>query len=316
MAMIPQEGRNYRPTGLETRYHACLRMRESEWPLWKVIRFYHVKKASLYRWLKRFDGAMESLLDRSHRPKSDHPRKTKAEVAERIKRLRRRNPDASFVEISPSTVLRILKSADFKPYVPAKKAHDKPYHAPDRTHVKWQVDVKYVAKSCTAPRLEGRFYQYTILEECTRKRVLYFTNEQSMYETVSALKIARKKFGHWPEEIQTDNGFEFTDSACRKKERDEGNPNYLDSFLRGVGVRHHLIRPRTPQHNGKAERSHRIDQDRFYRKLEFRSLEDLRKQGEAWCKRYNAMPKKVLGCKTPNEMEIEKLRELKDDIPR
>ncbi len=221
MAMIPQEGRNYLPVDLGAKYHACLRMTESGRSLRKVLGMYRVKKASLYRWLKRFDGAMESLLDRSHRPKSDHPRKTKAEVAERIKRLRRRNPDASFVEIwarlrhdgveiSPSTVLRILKSADFKPYVPAKKAHDKPYHAPDRIHVKWQVDVKYVAKSCTAPQLEGRFYQYTILEECTRKRVLYFTNEQPMYKTVSALKIARKKFGHWPEEIQTDNGFDST----------------------------------------------------------------------------------------------------------
>ncbi len=61
---------------------------------------------------------------------------------------------------------------------------------------------------------------------------------------------------------------------------------------------------------GKVERSHRIDQDKFYRQLKFYSLDDLRKQGEAWNKRYNKMPKLVLGFKTTNEVELEKLREL------
>jgi len=39
-------------------------------------------------------------------------------------------------------------------------------------------------------------------------------------------------------------------------------------------------------------------------------LDDLRYQGELWNKRYNNLPKFVLGFKTPNEVELEKLIEL------
>ena len=76
------------------------------------------------------------------------------------------------------------------------------------------------------------------------------------------------------------------------------------------GIVHKYISPRTPEHNGKVERSHRIDQDKFYRTLKFYSLDDLRKQGKVWNKKYNNMPRFILKCKTPNEIEIE----LKDEF--
>lgn len=57
-----------------------------------------------------------------------------------------------------------------------------------------------------------------MLDECSRKRALYFTNEHSTYETVIALKYAKKYFGCLSKEIQTDNGFEFSDKARRDKD--------------------------------------------------------------------------------------------------
>ena len=57
----------------------------------------------------------------------------------------------------------------------------------------------------------------------------------------------------------------------------------------------------------RTRRSHRTDQEKFYRNLSFYSLEDLRKQGKSWMKRYNATPKFVLGLKTPDEAEVEGL---------
>ncbi|MFQ6964465.1 MAG: integrase core domain-containing protein [Oscillospiraceae bacterium] len=39
-----------------------------------------------------------------------------------------------------------------------------------------------------------------------------------------------------------------------------------------------MIRPYTPRHNGKVERSHREDQKRFYSCHSFYSLEDFEKQ--------------------------------------
>ncbi|MDD4413511.1 MAG: hypothetical protein PHR14_03010 [Oscillospiraceae bacterium] len=59
--------------------------------------------------------------------------------------------------------------------------------------------------------------------------------------------------------IQTDNGTEFTykfisdDKLCPFEEE-----------LKRLGINHKLIKPRTPWHNGKVERSHRMDQRCFY----------------------------------------------------
>jgi len=326
MNIVAQE-RNYIPIDIDTRYHSCLRRNESNWPIKKILSFYHVKRASLYRWLNIFDGTKESLFDETHKPKSDHPNKLKAEIVKKILDLHRRNPDQSFIEIwarmkhdgyevSASSVLRTLKRNDeYIVYKPNPKKHDKKYHTPKMVHDKWQVDVKFVPSECKTNNLEGRFYQYTILDECSRKRILYFTNEHSMYETVNALKYAYGQIGCFPKEIQTDNGLEFTDKAQRKEggKTSRQYPNYLEQFLAGINVTHHLIRPRTPEHNGKVERSHRIDQDKFYKSLKFYSLSDLKMQGLAWNKRYNNIPKVVLGFKTPNEVELEKLVELMED---
>lgn len=316
--------RNYIPIDIETRLHACLRRTVSKWPIRKILSFYHIKRSSLYRWLNRFDGNKESLLDKSHKPLSDHPNILKAEIVKKVLDLHRRNPDQSFIEIwvrlkhggieiSPSSVLRIFKrNGEYTKYKPNPKKHDKIYHIPKMVHEKWQVDVKYVPSECKTDNLEGRFYQYTILDECSRKRVLYFAAEHSMYETVQSLKFAYNKIGCFPKEIQTDNGLEFTDKSSKKEKgiNIRKYDNYLERFCNQNNIKHHLIKPRTPEHNGKVERSHRIDQDKFYRNLKFYSLADLRYQGELWNKRYNNIPKLVLGFKTPNEVELEKLNEL------
>jgi len=143
---------------------------------------------------------------------------------------------------------------------------------------KRQVDVKFVPLECKANGLDGRFYQYTILDECSRKRVLYFAPEHSMYETVQSLKYAYEKIGCFPKKIQTDNGFEFTNRARRnpKSKNARQYDNILERFCKENNIKHHLIRPRTPEHNDKVERSHRIDQDKFYRYLKFFSLNVLR----------------------------------------
>ena len=315
--------RNYLPLDVETKYHACLRRVESKWPIKKILSYYHIKRQSLYRWLKVFDGTKYSLIPKSHRPKRAHPSSLSKDIVDRINNLNKRNKDISYIEIwvrlrhdniniSLSSVLRTLKrNRLYIAYKPNKKKHNKEYHTPKMINEKWQIDVKYVPKECKVTALDDKYYQYTILDECSRKRVLYFTNEHSMYETVKAIEYAYSKFKKYPIEIQTDNGLEFTDKSMRKEgsKHSRIGDNYLERYLKAKNIKHHLIRPRTPEHNGKVERSHRIDQDKFYRYLRFNSLEDLRYQGFLWNKRYNNMPKAVLNFKTPNEVYEEKLNE-------
>ena len=69
MDSLPQHGeRNYLPHLYETRLHSCRRIRESNWPMRKVLSYYHVKRPSVYRWLRRFDElGEEGLRDRSYK---------------------------------------------------------------------------------------------------------------------------------------------------------------------------------------------------------------------------------------------------------
>ena len=70
--------------------------------------------------------------------------------------------------------------------------------------------VKFGPHECKAINVISKnFYQYTILDECSRKRFLYFTNEHSMYESFIVLRKAIEFFGYSPIVFQTDNGWNF-----------------------------------------------------------------------------------------------------------
>ncbi|GHV29805.1 hypothetical protein FACS189481_3160 [Clostridia bacterium] len=157
------------------------------------------------------------------------------------------------------------------------------------------MDVKYVPTSCYVGEYADKFYQYTVIDECTRERYIYHYKEQSSHSTVNFLMRAIKYFKYKPQIVQTDNGFEFT----HFKETKMVHP--LDIFCEKLGIRHQLIRPRTPRHNGRVERSHRNDNERFYKRLSFYSYEDLIVQAKAYIKRANNIPMQTLGVLTPLE---------------
>ena len=75
----------------------------------------------------------------------------------------------------------------------------------------------------------------------------------------------------------------------------------FEKKLEELGIKHKLIRPRTPRHNGKVERSHRKDQERFYYERIFVSFEDFKEKLRHWNREYNNFPMKPLGWKSPNE---------------
>ena len=58
-------------------------------------------------------------------------------------------------------------------------------------------------------------------------------------------------------------------------------------FCESYRINYKLIRPITPRHNGKVERSHRNDQERFYNFLRFYSFDDLKIQMYRYMRRSN-----------------------------
>ena len=278
-----------------------------------VCRKYHISKASLMRWNKKYDGTDESLIDKSHRPHKRHPNAHSAEEIKWINDLIRRNPYITLNELwiklinnknykrHPGSLYRVVKRLKNNNEVikGTSKYNPKPYDTPTLLGVKWQIDVKYVPTICAANSLPNdcRFYQYTCLDEASRERFLYWYNEQSPFSTVDFIKRAIKYFGYIPKEIQTDNGQEFTWNTSKIKKI-----HPMDELCIKLNIEHHKIKPRTPRHNGKVERSHRNDNERFYTYLKFYSLEDLREQGKRYLKRSNNIPMKTLGFLSPIEM--------------
>ena len=164
------------------------------------------------------------------------------------------------------------------------------------------MDVKYVPAVCYVGTDSERFYQYTMIEEASRERFLYAYRENSSYSTVDFVPRAIKYFGYAPDMIQTDNGGEFTHTQKTNR------VHPLDTFCGKYHIVHKTIRPRTPWHNGKVERSHRNDQERFYNYLKFYSFEDLQLQMRHYLQRSNRIPMAVLGWKSP----IQKRHDLED----
>ncbi len=64
--------------------------------------------------------------------------------------------------------------------------------------------------------------------------------------------------------------------------------------LAKLGIKHKLIRPYTPRHNGKVERSHRKDNEEFYASHRFYFLDDFKKQLVVRGRKYNNFPMRPL----------------------
>ncbi len=292
----------YLPHDSSTRFHA-VKLYRSGVGLSFVTRRYHISKSSLLRWNKKFDGSKDSLLDKSHRPITQHPNAHTEEELQWIKNYHRRNPHISVCELygklrsergylrHPGSLYRVYCRLGYTSKAPSTKKirKPKPYDTPTELGVKWQLDVKYVPNACYSGTVTQKFYQYTVIDEASRERFLYPYMEQSSYSTCDFLKRAIIYFGYKPKILQTDNGAEFT--HIRKTNR----THPLDVLCAELEINHKRIRPRTPQHNGKVERSHRNDQERFYNHMKFYSYQDLMIQMKRYMNRSNRIPMQVLG---------------------
>jgi transposase InsO family protein len=162
---------------------------------------------------------------------------------------------------------------------------------------KMQLDVKYVPRECNANMWDdNRYYQFTIIDEASRERFIYAYKDHSSFTAVDFLYRAVCYFGYIPRIIQTDNGQEF----AYFQETDRIHP--FDLACEKLGIIHKTIKPRTPRHNGKVERSHRSDNERFYKHLRFYDYEDLQEQMKRYLCRSNNIGMTPLNYRTPVEM--------------
>ncbi len=277
----------------------------------KAAARYKTNRQYIYRWKRRYDGSIESLRDRSRKP-HHHPNQHTQEEISLIRNMRRRNPDAGLVVFwvklrqrgysrSITGLYRFLRKQGIMAVKPPNPKYiPKPYEQMDYPGQRIQIDVKFVPSSCLVNEVKGqRFYQYTAIDEFSRWRFVEAFKEHSTYSSMLFLEHLVKAFPCPIECIQTDNGPEFTNRFTTYRDK----PTLFQVHLEQHDIQHKLIRPFTPRHNGKVERSHRKDNERFYATHTFYCFEDFAKQLKIYNRRdYNHFPMRPLGWKTPNQV--------------
>lgn len=270
---------------------------------------YRVSRKTVYKWLKRYDGTTDSLMDRSHRPHHSPRGHTQTE----LKQIRRRLKKHQWTDLILAYQELLEKDGYTRSYggfkrtaarlkaekrpQAKKKRKAKPYKRAQYPGQKLQIDVKYVPSYCVA---NGRkYYQYTAIDECTRWTYREMYEEHSTYSSKQFLEKLVEKAPFPLREIQTDNGTEFTNRLISTKSR---HLTMFEEALEEMGILYHRIRIGTPRHNGKVERQHRIDEERFYKRMRMYSLEDGRKQLSAYQKKSNRYIKTCLKMKTPEQV--------------
>lgn len=276
----------------------------------RASRKYNKPRSTIYFWLSRYNGSIESLDCQSRRPHA-HPNQHTQEELDLVRRMRRRNPDLGLCEfwcrlrqkgysrtiVSLYRVMRRIGLSSLPK--PKKKYIPKPYEKMLFPGQRVQIDVKYVPASCLVGSAKGqRFYQYTAIDEYSRLRYIEAFEEKSTYSSAAFVQNVVRFFPFPVKCIQTDNGFEFTNRFAASN-RDL--VTLFEETVQTLGIRHKLIRPYTPRHNGKVERSHREDQKRFYSKHTFYSFADFKLQLKAYRLRSNKIPMRPLNWRTPIE---------------
>ena len=271
---------------------------------------YKVNRQYVYRWRKRYDGSLQSLKDKSHRP-HHHPNQHTPEELNLIADMRKRNINAGLVVFwvklrqrgysrSLTGLYRVLQRQNqmaVKP--PNPKYIPKPYEKMLYPGQRVQIDVKVVPTACIVGDAQGeKFYQYTAIDEYSRFRYLEAFKEQSSYSSAIFVEHLIKKFPFKIECIQTDNGQEFTKAYDNTK---NPTPTMFENKLLQNGIKHKLIKVYTPRHNGKVERSHRKDNEYFYATHKFYSFDDFAKQLKVHHYNYNKFPMRPLNWKAPTD---------------
>jgi len=274
----------------------------------KALREFNIQKSTFYKWKKAYDKEGPNGLIQKKPIANNHPRKIKPEVTEKILYLRKAYQLGSWrikwyleryhgISISESSVSRILIRNGVNRLENKKSRrtlHTKRYSKQVPGH-HVQMDVKFITLK-DASDITVRRFQYTAIDDATRVRVLKAYVKHNQANAIDFVNHVIEKFPFRIHTIRTDRGHEF---QAR-----------FHWHVEDLGMRHQYIKPRSPQLNGKVERSHLTDQKEFYQLLSFTDDVDLNKKLEEWERFYNfnrphgsfngKTPYEVLKCKLKN----------------
>lgn len=275
----------------------------------KACRDFKVSRSSFYYWKVSFKREGREGLRRKKPIAYSHPRQTPKKTIDLIiairtnyklgpKRISWYLERYHGINCSASTVSRTLvkhglnrlpKSASRRAIHTKRYSKDVPGH-----HI--QVDVTFLTLRDLAGKKVRRF-QYTAIDDATRIRALKIYQKHNQQCAMEFMDYVIDKFPFRIHTIRTDRGHEFQAQ--------------FHWHVEDKGMKHVYIKPRSPQLNGKVERSHRTDKDEFYQLLTYTDDVDLNLKLETWENFYNFdRPHTAFEGKTPYEVLKHKLAEV------
>ena len=270
----------------------------------RISGYCRVPVKSAYDWLNKWDGSWKSLVDKSHRPHRHPNAHTDAEIQMMID-VRR---ECGF--LPPLLMYQELCERGYtRGYGGLKRflrkhfaSHRVPLVRPKKPEIydggrfpgeRVQIDVKYVPK---ASLYGEKLYQYTLVDEFSRWCYREIHAELNEYTSSLFLHHAVKAAPFKIHEAQTDNGHEWTNVLFGQKRQE---PTLFEQALMELGVRYRRIRVGTPKHNGRVERQHGLDTQRFYKRQKFTSIEEARQKVAAYNAWSNTRIKTCLNFRSP-----------------
>jgi transposase InsO family protein len=235
-----------------------------------ACRFYGIPRSEYYYWHKRWLAGNKlptALYDKPRTPKS-HPKDLTGDAVNLIVSLRlqtgygERALEAVLkrdygLQVSHHGIGNVLKRAGLtvarkKSYRTHRRLNDYPY-VPGEVG---QMDVKHWKRAA---------YQYDLIDCATRIKYKRLYPGYDPWTTVDFLEHAVRFFG--PafsfKGIQTDNGGEFIYDYWPQVKTETLSP--VTRWLQSHSIDHLRIPSRSPHLNGRIERSHGVDKDRYKR---------------------------------------------------
>lgn len=156
-----------------------------------------------------------------------------------------------------------------------------------------QIDTKAVPDE--GDLRSAKRHQFTAIDIATKLRFTHIYSELSNSNSIDFLKKVISFFhaiGIEIECIQTDNHSTFTNiyiGGNKKADHELRRVHPFTKFCLNQNIAHKLSRPGTPRHNCFVERSHRTDEEEFYRLLDLSVLDNqkLLLEMQKWQHRYN-----------------------------
>lgn len=265
----------------------------------KCSRMYGIHRCTIYEWRK-------SIQEKKRGPKGRVSWQTPVQLERIVVRLRTQTnygPKRLRVELQlhgitlgEKAIRGILERRNLvKKQRKKRKKTPKVFYAPYAGY-RIQVDTKAVPDPNIDLRSPKRF-QFTAIDIYSKIRFLWIYEELSTHNSIDFLRRALqcyKEIGIDVECVQTDNHMTFTNlyvGGNKKQDHEMIRVHPVTEFLLSENIEHLLSRPGTPTDNSFVERSHRTDNEEFYRTIDLTTLdnEQLNQKLQQWTYCYNVL---------------------------